>query len=86
VTELPVFNEFFYTEGFFLDNVELNEANLRTIERELNGFVRTEERLNEEAERLREELGQILPIKKSQIPNNLNNGFFNLLINIDASP
>jgi hypothetical protein len=86
VTELPVFNEFFYTEGFILDNVELNETNLRTIERELNGFVRTEERLNEEGERLREELGQILPIKKSRIPHNLNNGFFNLLINIDASP
>jgi hypothetical protein len=44
-----VFNEFCYCEGFVLDNVELSGERLRVIERELNGFVRGEERVNEEA-------------------------------------
>ena len=48
-----------------LDNVELTKERLRVIERELNGFVREDERVNEEAERLRGELGEMLPIKKS---------------------
>ena len=69
-----------------LDNVELTKEKLRVIERELNGFVRAEERVNEEAERLRGELGEILPINKSVIPTNLNKGFFNVLINLDINP